>query len=344
MSIPVYTFFNNKGGVGKTTLLYNLAWMYRELGLQVLMADLDPQANLTAAFLSEERLYEIFPDAGNPAPQTIYEAVKPLVDGTGDIVIPAVQTHPTVEALALVAGDLRLSQFEDSLSETWPKCLSGDARALRITSAFWRVIQGAAEDHHADLILVDVGPNLGAINRAALIATDYVITPLAPDLFSVMGLRNLGPRLASWRKEWQKRLDENTPPPFPLPSGKMQPIGYVVLQYIKRLDRPVKAYEHWIKQIPHVYREAVLNQPTGETITVEQDTYALSLLKHYASLMPMAQEARKPVFLLKPADGAIGSHLYAVQQSYREFASLARQIADKSTLALAEPLNIEEHP
>lgn len=201
MTRTVYTFFNNKGGVGKTTLLYNLAWMYRELGLRVLMADLDPQANLTAAFLSEERLNEIFTMPSDYPPQTIYEAVKPLVDGTGDIAIPHVQSHPTVEALALVAGDLRLSQFEDSLSETWPKCLSGDARALRITSAFWRVIQGAAQAHAADLIVVDVGPNLGAINRAALIATDYVITPLAPDLFSVMGLRNLGPRLASWHRE-----------------------------------------------------------------------------------------------------------------------------------------------
>lgn len=341
MSIPVYTFFNNKGGVGKTTLLYNLAWMYRELGLQVLMADLDPQANLTAAFLSEDRLNDIFTDTHHH-PQTIFEAVKPLVAGTGDIDIPCVQTHPMVEALALVAGDLRLSQFEDSLSETWPKCLSGDERALRITSAFWRVIQGAAAEHAANLILVDVGPNLGAINRAALIATDYVITPLAPDLFSVMGLRNLGPRLASWRKEWQKRLNENVPIPFDLPAGKMQPIGYVVLQYIKRLDRPVKAYEHWIKQIPHVYRESVLNQPADQPITVEDDEYALSLLKHYASLMPMAQEARKPVFLLKPADGAIGSHLYAVQQSYHEFASLARQIASKSSLILSEPLRIEE--
>lgn len=342
MTRTVYTFFNNKGGVGKTTLLYNLAWMYRELGLRVLMADLDPQANLTAAFLSEERLNEIFTMPSDYPPQTIYEAVKPLVDGTGDIAIPHVQSHPTVEALALVAGDLRLSQFEDSLSETWPKCLSGDARALRITSAFWRVIQGAAQAHAADLIVVDVGPNLGAINRAALIATDYVITPLAPDLFSVMGLRNLGPRLASWHREWQKRLAENAPHPFPLPSGKMHPIGYVVLQYSKRLDRPVKAYEHWIKQIPHVYRDAVLNQPTDAPITVEHDEYALSLLKHYASLMPMAQEARKPVFLLKPADGAIGSHLYAVQQSYREFESLVHKIASKSQLALPAPLSVEE--
>jgi cellulose biosynthesis protein BcsQ len=60
MSPPVIAFFNNKGGVGKTSLVYHLAWMYRDLGLNVLAADLDPQANLTSAFLDEERLEEIW--------------------------------------------------------------------------------------------------------------------------------------------------------------------------------------------------------------------------------------------------------------------------------------------
>jgi len=44
-------FFNNKGDVGKTSLVYHLAWMYSGLGLNVIAADLDPQANLTNIFL-----------------------------------------------------------------------------------------------------------------------------------------------------------------------------------------------------------------------------------------------------------------------------------------------------
>jgi len=48
-------FFNNKGGVGKTTLVYHIAWMMSELGHNVLAADLDPQANLSSMFLSEEK-------------------------------------------------------------------------------------------------------------------------------------------------------------------------------------------------------------------------------------------------------------------------------------------------
>ena len=55
-------FFNNKGGVGKTSLVYHLAWMFADRGVPVLAADLDPQANLTAMFLNEERLEEIWPE------------------------------------------------------------------------------------------------------------------------------------------------------------------------------------------------------------------------------------------------------------------------------------------
>ena len=48
------TVFNNKGGVGKTSLVYHLAWMYDKLDYNVLVADLDPQANLTSMFLDDE--------------------------------------------------------------------------------------------------------------------------------------------------------------------------------------------------------------------------------------------------------------------------------------------------
>jgi cellulose biosynthesis protein BcsQ len=179
MSIPVIAFFNNKGGVGKTSTLYHLAWMFADRGLNVIAADLDPQCNLTASFLDEDRIEQI---VGNEHAPTIFGAVRPLKDGTGDILEPHVEQIS--ERLGIVPGDMALSTFEDDLSEVWPKCLGGDARAFRITSAFWRATQLAGEKHGADVILFDLGPNLGAINRAALIASDFVVIPLGPDLFS----------------------------------------------------------------------------------------------------------------------------------------------------------------
>ena len=112
MTVPIIAFFNNKGGVGKTLLVYHLAWMYRNLGLRVLAADLDPQANLTAAFLDEERLEELW--EGNNRPNTVFRCVQPLVRGIGDIAIPEVEHIE--ERLGLLVGDLLLSGFEDDLS------------------------------------------------------------------------------------------------------------------------------------------------------------------------------------------------------------------------------------
>ena len=82
-------FFNNKGGVGKTTLVYHLAWMYAELGFSVVAADLDPQANLSAVFLSEDRLEQLWPDGGHP--DSILGAVSPILRGLGDIREPHVE-------------------------------------------------------------------------------------------------------------------------------------------------------------------------------------------------------------------------------------------------------------
>jgi cellulose biosynthesis protein BcsQ len=323
MTAPVVAFFNNKGGVGKTSLVYHLAWMYAQLGLRVVAADLDPQANLTAAFLEEDRLEELWSD--NDHKETLFGAVRPLILGVGDIADPTVQ--PVTDSLGLVAGDLALSGFEDELSRQWPLCFSRDERALRVVSAFWRTLQNAAIQSNARVVLVDVGPNLGAINRAALIGADFVVVPLSPDLFSFQGLRNLGPTLRRWRGEWTDMLDRRPQSlGFKLPSGRMEPIGYVVLQHGVRLDRPVAAYEKWIGRIPGVYRQEVLGQQAPPSLTVRSDPHCLAMLRHYRSLMPMAQEARKPIFLLKPADGAIGAHQQAVRRVYEDFVDLARRI------------------
>ena len=62
--------------------------------------------------------------------------------------------------------------------------MSGDESALRTESAFHRTMLEAAKIRDVELVLIDVGPNLGAINRAAIIAAHFVVFPLAPDLFS----------------------------------------------------------------------------------------------------------------------------------------------------------------
>lgn len=328
MSIPVIAFFNNKGGVGKTSMVYHLSWMFADRGLRVIAADFDPQSNLTAAFLDEDRLEELMPDDDHP--QTVFGAVQPLKRGIGDIGDPHVEI--VSERLGLIVGDMALSTFEDQLSEVWPKCMDRDERAFRVISAFWRIAQQAGQQHGADVVLIDLGPNLGAINRAALIASDFVVIPLGPDLFSLQGLKNLGPALRRWREEWQERLAKNPVPDLSLPAGTIKPAGYMVLRHAIRLDRPVKAFDRWIARIPATYTENVLRHVHDPAITVDTDPNCIAKIKDYRSLMPLAQEARKPMFFLKAADGALGAHTNAVSEAYKDFRKVAVKIASNAGL------------
>ena len=314
-------FFNNKGGVGKTSLVYHLAWMYADHGINTLAVDLDPQANLTSMFLDESRLEELWPDGEHP--DTIYGSIRPILRGIGDINPPHVEM--ITQQLGLITGDLGLSRFEDKLSDAWPRCHNSDESAFRTMTAFHRLIQRGAE-WGAELVLIDVGPNLGAINRSALIASDHVCLPLAPDLFSLQGLKNLGPTLREWRTIWSTLLNK-APNDLSMPKGAMEPIGYIVMQHSTRSTEPAKAYKRWMQRIPDIYRTDVVDEASQPSLTVEQDPYCLSMLKHYRSLMPMAMEARKPIFFLKSADGAIGAHIEAVKSCYDDFEKLAAKIA-----------------
>ena len=333
MSVPVLTFFNNKGGVGKTSLIYHLAWMLSDLGKRVVIADLDPQANLTAAFLKEEKVSAIWESEDENS--TIYQCLYPLITGVGDLRKP--KLCPIDDCLFLIPGDMGLSKLEDGLSDHWPRSMDDNNlyRPMRIISSFWQVLQMAADESQAELILTDIGPNLGAINRSVLLATDHVVIPLGADLFSLQGLKNLGPSLDGWRKSWKKRLgnwndseEKIRHPDFHLPKGSMQPIGYLCQQYSVRLTRPVIAYDKWVQRIPRTYREVILNEGLAEDATIKQqdDPYCLATIKHYRSLVPMGQEHRKPIFKLTPADGAIGSHAGAVQDARKDFEKLAKCI------------------
>lgn len=325
-------FFNNKGGVGKTSLVYHVAWMLGLLGRRVLAVDLDPQANLTSMFLPEERLEEIWEQTPRP---TLHGAVSPQFRGVGDIVPPAIEE--VQERIGLLAGDLELSQIEDDLSQAWPKCQSGDERSFRVMSAFARAIGVGGAAFAAEVALVDVGPNLGALNRAALLACDFVVVPLGADLFSLQGLRNMGPTLRKWRATWQQMRPNNPDPSLVLPPGMIEPIGYVVMRHSVQAGRPARAFGKWIARIPADYRRFVLDRPDGEASDVESDPNRIARLKDYRSLMPMAQETRKPMFLLRPADGAFGGHQGAVLDCYGDFEALTREIIRRVGLPADPP-------
>jgi cellulose biosynthesis protein BcsQ len=329
--IPI-AFFNNKGGVGKTSLLYHLAWAYADMGVRVLMLDLDPQANLSALCLSEDRLEELWQDDGEGR-SSIYGAIYPVKEELGDIQTP--QIEELSPRLALVPGDLLLASFEAKLSQVWSEALDRRGPAFRALSSFYRVALSAAQTWCAELALIDVGPNLGALNRAALIAAEHLVVPLGADLFSIQALRNLGPTIRQWRNEWKERAERSPLGDLPLPSGKMDPMGYVVMQPNLYGGSVTKAYEKWLRRIPSEWAANVLEVKSSRR-SVTADPASLGILKHYRSLMPLAHEARKPIFHLRAADGALGAHATLARSAGDDFKKIARRVAQRVGFSLAK--------
>jgi chromosome partitioning protein len=319
-------FFNNKGGVGKTTLVYHFTYMLAELGHKCLAVDLDPQANLSSMFLLDEELERIY--GQDTDRETLISGIKPLDRGIGDIA--EVKVHEINTNIGLLAGDQDLSLFEDKLNDSWRKCLDSDEASFRIVSSFSRIIENEAEKFSAEYCIIDVGPNFGALNRAVLNAADYIIVSVAPDLFSLQGLKNLGKRLNIWKEEWRDRVSRNRATDISLPNGSIKPLGYVVMQHGIKESRPVHSYLRWANRIPAIFNEYVLGNSNSVDKKVENDHNCLALLKHYHSLIPMAMEVRKPIFLLKPADGAIGAHYQAVLSAYSDFKLLTEKILERA--------------
>ena len=119
-------------------------------------------------------------------------------------------------------------------------------------------------------------------------------------------------------------------PEFFLPDGNMDPLGYVVQQHGVRLGRPIKAYDKWVNRMPKEYAETLKGQKSGPYSSAPYlDQNCLGTIKHYRSLIPMAQEVRKPIFALTYADGAIGGHSSADREAYKNFRRLAMLVCDK---------------
>lgn len=319
-------FFNNKGGVGKTTLVYHLAWMFSELGVRVIAADFDPQANLTTMSLQDDVLEDIEDDKLS----SIYDVIAPVI--SGDPLI-APEIHEVTEGFGLLLGDLELSFVEDALSTSWADSLNESHlvrnRGLRGTTAFAKAVRDSGKSYNADLALIDVGPNLGAINRAALLGADYVIVPVAPDIFSLKGLTNVGNGLELWRDGWARRTAVLKAPPDGWPIGLMQPLGYIISRFTIYKGDKAKHFRRWINRVPDVFHHDILREHSPAPARVEDDNSSLAWLKDYHSLMAMAHEVRKPVFKLTPADGAIGGHQKAVSAARTDFKALAYVIAER---------------
>ena len=198
-ALKTISFFNHKGGVGKTTLVFNTGLALARLGHTVLFIDADAQANLTSAALAvadNERVLQ-----NN---ETVYGALLPVIESTGDMAdIKAIKVR---NGAYLLPGDIRLSAFEEILPQAWTEGLAGQRRGFQASSAMYRLIRRLGEEVGADYAFVDLGPNVGALNRAIMIASDGFVVPLSPDLFSLTALPSVGSSATRWILDWEAAL------------------------------------------------------------------------------------------------------------------------------------------
>lgn len=230
----------------------------------------------------------------------------------------------------LLPGDIRLSAFEEILPQAWNESLAGQYRGFQISSAMFRLMQGLGGGISADYALVDLGPNVGALNRSIMIASDGFVVPLSPDLFSLTALPSVGASTTRWILDWEaaKASAARSKLHFDitLPGGVPSPLGYVSQQFVTYRKAPAAAFRKWSDQIPGAYEEGVVVPLRDEAnIAIPTGAQLLGEVKNLSSLIPMAQQANRAIFELTGAQ-ARGAQYTRAQDTFDLFAELAGAI------------------
>ncbi|MCT4703228.1 AAA family ATPase [Enterobacteriaceae bacterium H20N1] len=321
-------FFNNKGGVGKTTLLCNVASLFAlEYSKKVLVVDTDPQCNTTTYCMGEEEIEKIFSKVKR---ETIEVFFEPLKKGKGVLDAPITPLKSKRFGFDLISGDPKLSLSEDLLASDWKSAISGDARGLQTNFVIKDLLLKYENDY--DFIFFDVGPSLGALNRSILISSDFYIVPMSVDLFSLSAIENISISLNKWKSSISRSLEiheEEEGEKFTISGTEIEWtlkfLGYAVQQYTAKTvggsKRPVRAYEKINKKIPSLIEKYLVGTSVNDI-----NDFKLGEIQNLHSLVPLSQSANCPIFKLKSSDGVVGAHFSMVKDAKEIFDSIARNI------------------
>ena len=279
--MKVISVFNNKGGVGKSTLTYHLGNSLAELGYKILMVDLDPQCNLTICAMREEQLHQIWEEedpfiddfeqafSNNSniinSPRSIHFILKPTEDGISELrILPPTLT--IANNIDIIPGRLSIHKYENKIAERWNGIYQGDNLAIRTVTNIRSLCKKYAEQNNYDFVLIDTSPSLGILNKTIISTVDGFFIPAQPDMFSLYGIRNIGNALEIWQKEFESiytLISEDKRSKFP--TNFVQFLGYAIYnakKYTKQGTTPneynlAQAHYQYVNQIPQTILEYI---------------------------------------------------------------------------------------
>jgi cellulose biosynthesis protein BcsQ len=318
------SIFNNKGGVGKTTLTYHLAHALSELGHKTLIFDLDPQCNVTIMAMDEEAVHDIWLQedafiADYKAARDSISAAeyKSLFDETRSIHFLLKPSQDGVESdymakpyvlndyLSIVPGRLTMHLFEDKISKIWSDVYRGEPQAIRIVTQIRNLAIQYAKEYGFEYVIMDTSPSLGALNKVVISTTDGFMIPAMPDLFSLYGIRNLGGALTEWKKEFDMIMhflpNEKK---IAFPANYVKLLGYTIYNARKYTSATnntwdlAKAHFNYAQRIPEVIKTSISSE-IWKNIPNEklQEPIGGKAIMHTHNTLPnMAQKYHVPIW------------------------------------------------
>lgn len=324
--MKVLTFFNNKGGVGKTTLAVNVAsFLSTKHEKRILFIDADPQANSTQMMIPDEQWEEYY--GGNSSKSTLMSYLSPISEGDSTLNFgnDLLRNGENRFHVDLIPGHPKLAIVEDILSDAWNKCAGGDLGGFRKTNWLNLMKDHFREDY--DFIIIDVGPSLGALNRSILLNTDFMLTPMGSDIFSLIGVSNISSWIGSWMDGYRnaltplyQRYSSETIEKYAINldlKHTCRLIGFSIQQYVTRTfkegRRPIASYDQIVKRIPEAIEENL-----GYLIYSGLDIDRLNLgdIPYLYSLVPLAQSSKAPMYSLGRNEGVVGGQVNSVKKYY----------------------------